>query len=156
MNRRNFLAACSSSALLGVGGCIDDAGSVDSGDATDDRDGGTKDSDDEDDEHACTREAWNVVLYNESDDPEPVDITILDSEDRTVFSDTVEIAPDTDQFTGVKPGIEVYYDRSYTFEAALSGGNTVSKETVVNCGRVYIFVTESGDLGIRDDSHDGD
>lgn len=163
MNRRNFLAVSSSSVLLGAGGCVSDRRSLGSGEATGTDDGGdgTRGSDDdladrEDDEHACTREKWSVVLYNESDSAKTISVTILDNKDQNVFSDTVEIDSNTDQFTGVEPGVEVYYDQSYTFEAALSGGDTVSKETVVNCGKVYIFVAESGEVVIRDDSHRGD
>lgn len=83
-------------------------------------------------------------------------VTITDAEDRTVFSDTIEVDPDTDQFTGIELDTEVYYDRSYTFEAELPGGEVISEETVVDCGNVYIFVTESGEVNIRDDSHEGD
>ncbi|MDZ7731107.1 MAG: hypothetical protein U5K37_09575 [Natrialbaceae archaeon] len=83
-------------------------------------------------------------------------VTITDSEDQVVFSDTVELEADIDQFSGIELDTEVYYDQSYTFEASLPNGDGVSTETVVNCGNVYIGVTESGEVNIRADSHMGD
>ena len=83
-------------------------------------------------------------------------VTITDSKEEILFSDTVEIEANTGQFSGVELDTEVYYDHSYTFEASLPDGDGVSTETVVNCGNVYIGVTESGDVNIRDDSHEGD
>jgi hypothetical protein len=138
MNRRTFLTAFVSSLAVSVAGCL------------------SGEPEEEDDEHACTREKWPVILYNESARRKTIAVTITDSEDQIVFSDTIEVDPDTDQFTGIELDTEVSYDQSYTFEADLSGGEVVSTETVVNCGNVYIFVTESGEVNIRDDSHEGD
>jgi hypothetical protein len=83
-------------------------------------------------------------------------VTITNAEDQVVFSDTIELDPDIDQFPGVKLDTEVFYDRSHLFEADISGGDGASTETVVNCENVYIGVTESGDVKIRDDSREGD
>ncbi|MEF8777198.1 MAG: hypothetical protein V5A43_11960, partial [Haloarculaceae archaeon] len=76
-------------------------------------------------------------------------ITITDSEDLVVFSDTVVIEAEIDQFPGIKLDTEVYHDRSYKFEANIPNSDGVSTETVVDCGNVYIGVTESGDVNIR-------
>ena len=83
-------------------------------------------------------------------------VKITDSEDQVVFSDTVEIEAGIDQSSGIELDTEVHHDRSYTFAANLHNSDRVSTETVVNCGNVYIGITESGDVNIRDDSHQGD
>jgi hypothetical protein len=138
MNRRTLLTVFGSSLGLFGAGCLN------------------REPEESDDEHACTREKWSVILYNESAKSKTMTVTITDFADQTVFADTIELDPKTDQFTGVELGTEVYYERSYTFEADLSEGEEASTETVVKCGNVYIFVTESGEVNIRDDSHVGD
>lgn len=137
MDRRTFLATAGSSLAASVAGCLTE-------------------QPEEDDEHACTRETWSVVLYNESTKRKSITVTITDGEDQVVFSDTLEVDPDTDQSTGIELETEVYYGQSYIFEASLAEADVESKETVVSCGDVYIFVTESGEVIIRDDSHEGD
>lgn len=133
-SRRGLLAASGACLAVSIGGCLTDETEPDA-------------------DNSC-RETWNVVLYNESEDPTSIEVTIRDDDDRVAFSDTVEPEPGTDRFSGVELDVEVSYDRSYTFEAATPEGNELSEETVVNCGHVYIFVTESGELRLRDDEVD--
>jgi len=138
MNRRTLLTMFSSSLVVSVGGCIN------------------REPQETDDEHACTRETWAVIVYNESASEKSMTVTFTDAEDQVVFSDTIELEPNIGQFSGIELDAEVFYDRSYIFEANIPGGDGASTETVVNCGNVYIGVTESGDVKIRDDSHEGD
>ena len=83
-------------------------------------------------------------------------VTVTDADGETVISETVEVPPGTDRSSGIELETTVSVDRSYTFEAAFPAGEGVSTETAVKCGNVFVFVTESGELGIRDDSHEGD
>lgn len=138
MNRRTLLTMFSSSLVVSVGGCMN------------------REPQETDDEHACTRETWAVIVYNESASEKSMTVTFTDAEDQVVFSDTIELEPNIGQFLGIELDAEVFYDRSYIFEANIPGGDGASTETVVNCGNVYIGVTESGDVKIRDDSHEGD
>ncbi|WP_226041310.1 hypothetical protein [Natrinema sp. DC36] len=136
INRRTFLSVFGSFPSIFVAGCLNG----ESGE----------------DESECFREKWPVVLYNESAKTKSIEVTITDDENQIVFSDTIKVAPDTDTSTGVELDLEVSYDQSYTFEAGLPRRADAIKETVVNCGNVYIFVTGSGEVIIRDDDLKGD
>lgn len=136
MNRRTLLTTSGSYLAISVAGCLTE--------------------EPEEDEHACTRQRWAVILYNESPSERSMKVTITDAEDQIVLSDTFELNPGIDQFSGVELDTEVFYDQSYTFKADISESNGMLIETVVNCGNVYIGVTESGEVDIRDDSHEGD
>lgn len=134
MSRRAFVAASGTTLTVPLVGCLSD-------------------EEEPTGEHSCP-EAWNVILYNEFEEARSVELTILDSEDQVVFSDTVDLDPNTDRSTGVELDVEVYYDQSYTFEAELSAGDAISNETSINCGDVYIFVTESSELDLRAEEAD--
>lgn len=138
MNRRRFLGTAGSALAASVAGCL------------------TGEPEPEDDEHGCFRERWDVVLYNESETRKSVTVTITDDAGDAVFADTVDVEPGTDRSTGTELDTQVSYAQSYTFEATLADGEDASTETVVNCGNVYISVTESGELEIRGDDHKGD
>ena len=134
MDRRAYLVAGGTSLAVTLGGCLGHEAEPNA-------------------EPSC-RETWNVILYNESDEAKSATITIFDSEREPIFSDTVDIDPDTDRSTGIELGAGVDYERSYVFEVALSENESLSEETEINCGNVYIFVTESGELDLRADEAD--
>lgn len=134
MNRRSFLVTSSASLAVTLVGCLSHEEEPDA-------------------DHSCP-ETWNVILYNETDETKALTVTIRDSEDQVVFSDTVDIEPNTDRSTGVELDVEVAFEQSYTFEAELSEGDAISREATVNCGNVYIFTNESEELGLQADDAD--
>lgn len=137
IRRRRFLTASGTAVAIALAGCLGEqpAGQGDQGD------------------HTCN-ERWNVVLYNKSDTKRSATVTIQDSEDDVLFSGTVDLDPNTGRSSGIELDEEVRFEQSYNFEAELSDGNSVSMETVLKCGNVYIYVNESGKLEIQDDEVD--
>jgi len=141
MNRRTFIATSCSSLLISTAGCTDKEP--------------LNQRNQRNVEEFCSKE-WDVIISNISDEVKSLMVRITNDDGVVLFSDTLELEKHRDTFAGVEIDAKVQYDQQYTFEASLSENNTLNTDEIVDCGNIYIFVKESGKIGIRTEDNRGD
>lgn len=135
-SRRTVLAALATTATVGCAGCL----------------GSEPEADSDGSEYSCP-DPFPVRAYNESGETRSIALTVSDGSDQVLFSETIELQAETGPYDGPELDVAIYDAERYTFDVA-SAGDDVSDTFDAKCGPVFVFITESGAVEIRDDELD--